>query len=380
MKWTFRAARIAGIDVRIHLAFALVLLLGAVQWGSHHGTRGALFGAALSALLFGCVVLHELGHGLAARRFGLGVREIVLLPIGGVALIDGKPRRPAHELVIALAGPAVNVVIAGLLLAIVSPWHGIETVMEVAQAGRSALAPSIHTAALWLIGANVGLAIFNMIPAFPLDGGRVLRALLAMAWPARATALATLVGQGIAVTLGVYAILGGHFVLVLIAVFIYFGAAEERATEQAGALLAGVPAGLAYNRTAIALGPSERVTHAVEHVLTSYQSDFAVLHEGRLLGVVTRDEIVNALARDEGDAYLAGVMNRDVARVEAGMYLDEVCRVMAERGTRIVAVEEGGSYLGLVSREDIGEALLYLHLLQRRGRGASGGERVGDMA
>lgn len=377
MKWAVGIARIAGIELRVHVTFGLVLVLGAMQWGAHHGARGALFGAALTALLFGCVVLHELGHSLVARRFGLGVRQIVLLPIGGVAMIEGKPKRPVHELLIALAGPAVNVVLAAGLLAVASRWYGVDTLAEVVRAGASKPAPSAETAITWLLGANLGLAVFNMIPAFPLDGGRVLRAALAMILgPARATTLATATGQVLAVGLGAYALIGGHVFLALIAGFIFLSAGQERASEQASAVLTGVPVGAAYNRTAITLAPGERVSAVVTHILTSYQPDFAVVHGGMLLGVVTRDEIVAALAGDEGDPYVAGVMSRDVVLVEATQSLEEVTRIMGERGVRVVAVEHEGQYLGLVSREDIAEALLYLHLLHER-RDRLGGTGAG---
>ena len=368
MRWAIRIARVSGIDLKVHLSFVLALGLGALQWGTHHGARGVVFGVGLTVLLFGCVALHELGHSLVAQRFGLKVQQIVLLPIGGVAMIDGKPRRPLHELLIAVAGPAVNVVLAAALLAIAVPLYGAGTIVAAVSAGASTLPPSASTALLWLLGANVGLALFNLIPAFPLDGGRVLRAGLSMVTgqPERATRLATVTGQVIAVGLGGTAFVTGHFMLGLIAVFIFFGAGEERAAEQNGAVLAQIPAGLAYNRTALTLGSGERVSRAVEHILTSYQSDFAVMHGERLLGIVTRDEVTRALIEEEGDPYVGGIMTREVVRMEASRSLEDATRLMAERGTRVLAIEEDGRYLGLVSHEDIGEALLYLHLLRHR--------------
>lgn len=367
MRWAIRVARVSGIDIEIHLSFLLALGLGAMQWGNHHGARGALFGLALTGLLFACVLLHELGHSLVAQRFGLGVQKIILLPIGGLAMMSGKPKRPLHELLIALAGPAVNVALAGLLLAVTLPLYGSETIAAAARAGASELAPSASTALLWLLAANVSLAAFNLIPAFPLDGGRVLRAAMAMlTTPERATRLAAGLGQMIAVALGFVAFFSGQVMLGLVAAFIFFGAGRERSAEQNGSVLAGTPAGLAYNRTALTLGSGERLSRVVEHILTSYQSDFAVMFGDRLLGVVTRDEVTRALLQEAGDPYLSGIMTREVARVEAHESLEEVSRVMAERGVRVVAIEEEGRYLGLVSREDIEEALLYLHLLRHR--------------
>ena len=367
MHWAIRIARVSGIDIRVHLSFALALGLGALQWGIHHGARGFLFGVVLTGLLFVCVALHELGHSLVAQRFGLKVQQIVLLPIGGLAMITGKPSRPLHELLIAIAGPAVNVLLAALLLGIALPLHGAETIAAVAGAGASTLAPSASTALLWLLAANVGLALFNMIPAFPLDGGRVVRAVLAMVMShERATSLATGLGQVIAVGLGGIALFTDHAMLGLIALFVFFGAGQERAAEQNVSVLADTPAGLTYNRTALTLGAGERLSQVVEHILTSYQSDFAVMFGDRLLGVVTREEVTRALVLEGGDPSIGGIMRREVVRVDAKHSLADVGRIMAETGVRVVAIEDEGRYLGLVSHEDIEEALLYLHLLRHR--------------
>ena len=200
MGWSFRIARVAGIDIKVHITFFLILILAAVQWGGiSGGADGALFGVVLMVLLFVCVTLHELGHGLAARYFGVPVREITLLPLGGVAVMTKNPDKPLHELIIAAAGPLVNVVIAGLLFIPV----GAQVRMNLLD-GRGLLpdltAITASTLLVWLFAANVSMIVFNLIPAFPLDGGRILRALLAMALGfARATRIASVIGQIIAV-------------------------------------------------------------------------------------------------------------------------------------------------------------------------------------
>ncbi|WP_438019602.1 site-2 protease family protein [Sorangium sp. So ce315] len=360
MKWSIRVVRVAGIDVKVHATFGLILAIGALQWSGDHGARGALFGAALMLALFACVALHELGHSLVARRFGLTVREILLLPIGGVAMLSGRPQKPLHELLIALAGPAVNVVIAALLL-LASGLFGL--LPAFAELG-AASSPSLQTAALWLLGANVALAVFNMIPALPLDGGRVLRAGLSMALgPARATPAAAAVGQVIAVGLFAYAAISGHLVLAFISVFVFLGAAQERAAERASSVLGAVPAGRAYNHRAIALSPCDRVRDAAEHILTTHQSDFAVLLGDEPIGVLTRADVLRALAEGAGGAYVAGIMRRDVVRVDAWRSLDEVARLMSEKSTPVVAVYDGERYLGLIGRDDVAEALSLLQFL-----------------
>ncbi|WP_437930381.1 site-2 protease family protein [Sorangium sp. So ce291] len=370
MKWSFRVARIAGIDVNVHATFGLIVAVGALQWSGRHGAQGALFGAALMLALFACVALHELGHSLVARRFGLTVREILLLPIGGVAMLVGRPERPLHELLIALAGPAVNVALAAVLLLVNGALGFLPGLTELGAASG----PSLQTALLWLLGANMALAVFNMIPALPLDGGRVLRAGLSMAvGPARATSAAAAIGQVIAVALFAFALLSGHLVLAFISVLVFLGASQERATERARSILGDVPAGRAYNRRAIALSPCDRVNDAAEHILTTYQTDFAVMLEGEPIGVLTRADVIRALAEGAGSAYVAGLMRRDVVRVSADRSLDEVARLMSEKSTPVVAVYDGERYLGLISHEDMAEALTLLQFLptSRQGGAAS---------
>ncbi|HTN83026.1 MAG TPA: site-2 protease family protein [Sorangium sp.] len=370
MKWSFKVARIAGIDVNVHATFGLIVAVGALEWSGRHGAQGALFGAALMLALFACVALHELGHSLVARRFGLTVREILLLPIGGVAMLVGRPERPLHELLIALAGPAVNVALAAALLLVNGVLGFLPGLTELGAASS----PSLQTALLWLLGANMALAVFNMIPALPLDGGRVLRAGLSMAvGPARATSAAAAIGQVIAVALFAFALLSGHLVLAFISVLVFLGASQERATERARTILGDVPVGRAYNRRAIALSPCDRVNDAAEHILTTYQTDFAVMLEGEPIGVLTRADVIRALAEGAGSAYVAGLMRREVVRVGADRSLDEVARLMSEKSTPVVAVYDGERYLGLISHEDMAEALTLLQFLPapRQGGAAS---------
>jgi len=375
MKWSYSVARVSGIDIRIHATFALILAYGAFRWGFPRGMdgpssfAGALFGVGLMVLLFTCVVLHELGHSLVAQKFGLTVREIVLLPIGGVARLEKNPEKPLHELLIAAAGPLVNVAIAVLLF-----FAGGLAVSLGALEGRPLFQapdgpPSLSTLWAWLFTANVALAVFNMIPAFPMDGGRVLRAALALRLGfSRATRIATGVGQAIAFAFGLLGVLSGNFLLVFIALFVFMGAGQERAEEQARTVLTTLRVGDAYNRHALTLSPGDHVSRVVDYILTSYQPDFAVMQGSLFLGVVTRDDVLKALATEVTDLYVAGIMKRDVTTVQASQGLDEVRRVMGEKGERIVAVKQGDDFLGLVSTEDIAEALVVSSFVQLRDR------------
>ncbi|HQN08195.1 MAG TPA: site-2 protease family protein, partial [Thermoanaerobaculia bacterium] len=372
MKWSYTVARVSGIDIRIHATFALILALGAFQWGFPKGLdgessfAGAVFGMGLMILLFACVVLHELGHSLVAQRFGLTVREIVLLPIGGVARLEKNPEKPLHELLIALAGPLVNVAIAILLFFA----GGIALNFGLVEAQSLLTAdgpPTLATLWGWLFLANVGLAVFNMIPAFPMDGGRVLRAALAMRLGfSRGTQIATVIGQAVAFAFGLFGVLSGNFLLVVVALFVFMGAGQERAEEQARTVLTTLRVGDAYNKHALVLSPGDHVSKVVDYILTSYQPDFAVVQGKTFLGVVTRDDVLKALATETNDLYVAGIMKREVLTVDARQGLDEVRRLMGEKGERIAAVNDDETFLGLVSVEDIGEALVVSSFVQLR--------------
>lgn len=372
MKWSYTVARVSGIDIRIHATFALILALGAFQWGFPKGLdgessfAGAVFGMGLMILLFACVVLHELGHSLVAQRFGLTVREIVLLPIGGVARLEKNPEKPLHELLIALAGPLVNVAIAILLFFAggVALNFGLVEAQSLLTADGP---PTLATLWGWLFLANVGLAVFNMIPAFPMDGGRVLRAALAMRLGfSRGTQIATVIGQAVAFAFGLFGVLAGNFLLVIVALFVFMGAGQERAEEQARTVLTTLRVGDAYNKHALVLSPGDHVSKVVDYILTSYQPDFAVVQGRSFLGVVTRDDVLKALATETNDLYVAGIMKREVLTVDARQGLDEARRLMGEKGERIAAVNDGETFLGLVSVEDIGEALVVSSFVQLR--------------
>lgn len=359
MNWSLTIARISGINVRVHVTFLLILVLGALQWGpTTSGPAGAVFGVLLMLALFACVTLHELGHSLVAQHYGIPVREIILLPLGGIALLGRNATKPKEELLIAVAGPLVNVAIA--LLIMLAGWLDVVR-LDMLQLQAVSSGPSLDTAMIWLFSANVGLALFNLIPAFPLDGGRILRALLWMGLGARkAGQIASLLGQSIAIVLGVYGVLSGNFILALVAVFIFFGAGQQNAEGQARTVLSTRRVGDTYNRYVQNLGPSDRVSQAVGYLLTSYQPDFAVLHGGTFRGVVTREAVLRSLAGGGPDAYVSGIMDRGVLHVEESATLEEVREVMDEKGVRIVAVYSGETYLGLVSREDIAEAFAIL--------------------
>lgn len=369
--WSFRLTRLAGVEVKLHFSFALVFVLGAWQWGSTYGLRGGLFGILLTALLFVCVTLHELAHSLVARSFQLPADEIVLYPFGGAAQIDQDAPKPMQELLVAIAGPAINVMIAAVLLVVTSAklelaklsphWDGTTIT-------RAALAqPSTNTVLIWLISANIMMALFNMIPALPMDGGRVLRAVLCMRLRARtATIIAAGLGQALSVVAAVAGIAMRNYGLALTAVVIFFGATAEQTPKGRGSPLASLRVGEVFNRNAITLAPADPVTRVIDHILTSYQPDFAVIEGGKMVGVVTRKRVLEALSNNQGTAAVRAIMDAKVPRVDAAEALDELHDRMTRERISVVAVYGGADYLGLVSQDDLAEAKLVAGYVQRR--------------
>jgi Zn-dependent protease len=364
VRWSYRIAAVRGIELKIHATFVFVVLLVAANWSSL-GLPGLAFGAALMLLLFACVTLHEFGHALAARRFGIPVREIVLLPIGGVALLGRNPRNAVQELVIAAAGPVVNVAIVALLLPALWLLGETPTVAASLLRPRSDTTLSVAEALHWLVTANVNLVLFNLIPAFPLDGGRILRGVLGlrMEW-GRATRWATGVGQGLAAVMGAGALATGQVPLLAIAVLVFIGAAATNADEQARTILSTQRVGNACNRHALTLSETDRLSSVVRHLLTSYQPDFAVMHGRELRGVVLRSRVLAALAARRGDLPVTAVMTA-CPRVAAADSLADVRATLEESGAQVAAVYDHHGFVGLVGLDDLREAETVLAFLER---------------
>jgi Zn-dependent protease len=376
MTWSLPIAHVRGIPLKVHVTFALLLLVVAAGW-SPLGPAGIAFGVLLMLLLFACVTLHEFGHALAARRFGIPVREVVLLPIGGVALLGRNPRNAVQELVIAAAGPAVNVAIAALLIPVLALLNEPMTLTPALFRPAAETELSLGGALRWLLSANVGLVLFNLVPAFPLDGGRILRGALGLAtdW-ATATRWATRTGQALAVVMGAYGLLAGHLMLALVALLVYFSAAATHADERARAVLATHRVGDACNRHAFALTEADRLCFVVRYMLTSYQPDFAVMRGPELLGVVLRSDVYAALAARHDDVPVTALM-RSCPRVDADGTLADVRATLEEASVRVAAVFEGRRYLGLVGLDDIHEAEAILAFVRLREPAPASGPRAG---
>jgi Zn-dependent protease len=346
LAWSFAIGTVRGTVIRIHVTFLLLLAWIGAMHAMQGGPAEAVAGVVFVAIVFGCVLLHELGHAAAARRYGIATPDITLLPIGGLARLESIPEEPWREIFVAVAGPAVNVgiciLIALLLGGVPSPEEGLT--VEDPTAG---FLPRLF----WV---NAFLVLFNLLPAFPMDGGRVLRAVLAMRMGhAAATEAAARVGQGIAILLG-FAGLFGAPLLIFIALFVYLGAAGEAAEAGFRAATRGLSAADAMETRFEALPPTADVGAAAEALLRSPQQDFPVVDgAGRLMGLLTRDAIIHAL-RSEGAATPVADAMSPVPRVAPGAPLNEAVRGLS--GAPAVAVEDAsGRLLGLLTAANVAD-------------------------
>jgi stage IV sporulation protein FB len=362
MSWSIPIFRAGGIQVRIHITFLLLLAwLGAgyyIQGGSTVAFARVLF----ILLLFACVLLHEFGHAIAAKSFGIRTPDITLLPIGGVARMERMPDKPVQELIVALAGPAVNVVIAiGLFLV-----TGITGAF--AEPNASVESPNFLQQ---LMVINVVLVLFNLIPAFPMDGGRVLRALLATRLNyARATQIAANVGQFCAFAFGLWGLLGGNFLLVFIAFFIYIGASQENAVAQMRDFSRGMPVSSAMVREFRTLSTDSTLAEAVDALLATSQHDFPVIEpSGAIAGVLLRNDLIGALRKDDPALRVGDIIRRGVPTVTTGTPFDEAFRIMQECNCPAVPVIDRSQRLvGLLTPENVSE-LMMIHAAMPRRRG-----------
>ena len=353
MGWSFPIGTVKGTVIRIHLTFLLFLVWIGVSHYAQGGQRAAVEGVLFISLLFACVLLHEFGHVFAARRYGVQTPDITLLPIGGVARLERIPEKPAEELVVALAGPAVNVAIAALLFLVLGGLPSMEDGMQVQNSGMGMLER--------LAWVNISLVLFNLVPAFPMDGGRVLRALLAYRLGyARGTRIAAGVGQAVAFALGLAGLFGGNPLLIFIALFVYMGAASEASAAQMRDAGRGMIASDAAETRFEGLSPTATVEDAVERLLRTSQHDFPVVDgSGRLRGVVTRDDMIRALRERGPDAPVLEVMRRDVPVLHHRQPLDEALRAMQEgRHPAVGIVDSEGRLVGLITPENVGELMM----------------------
>jgi Zn-dependent protease/CBS domain-containing protein len=359
MKWSWKIGRFAGIDVYIHTTFLLLLaFFGFNYWLQTRTLAGTLEGLGFLLALFGSVVLHEYGHALTARRYGIQTRDITLLPIGGVARLERMPDKPIQELWVALAGPAVNVVIAALLFAYLFLTRTLVPLPGLPLTGGPFL-ERLMTVNLFLVG-------FNLLPAFPMDGGRVLRALLALRLEyVQATQIAASIGQGMAFLFGIIGLFSNPF-LVFIALFVWIGAQQEASMVQMKNGLSGIPVRQAMMTEFKTLAPSDRLKQAVDYLLATPQQDFPVVQDGRVVGILTRADLMKALSRHDEDLRVDAVMRRDFETVHPGDMLEAALGRLQACDCHIFPVVQDDTLVGLLNSENVGEFLMLQAALGRR--------------
>src|SRR3712207_4560619 len=360
MGGAFRIGRVAGIDLKVHWTF--FLLLAFYAFAGYQGS-GSLTNALVTALiivaLFVCVVMHEYGHSLVAQRLGIEIQDITVLPIGGVARLKSLPTRPWDEVKISVAGPLVNAVLAPIFL-------GVGLLFGVVPRMPADLFTGIESVGqffFYLGYLNIVLAVFNLLPAFPLDGGRILRALLATRLGAlRATDISSAVGKLFAAAFFLIGLLGGNFLLALVAVFIFFGATGEaqmvRQQEKTRGLRVSDVMGTKPRTETVT--PNHTFGQVLNSVIHGYQEDFPVVDEsGNLVGMLTRNEIMTAAHSPERYSSVRDLMKTNVPTIpsQADLFEDGL-RILQQSGLRALPVTENGELVGMLTIEDVGHASL----------------------
>jgi Zn-dependent protease/CBS domain-containing protein len=364
VRWSLKIATVSGIPVFLHSTFIALIAFILIYDLSTRGDLSAALGTVAFVLsIFGTVVLHEFGHAFAARRYGIRTRDITLLPIGGLARLERIPDVPRQELWVALAGPAVNVLLAAAAFTL-AVLVGAETTLT--------LSPGTEGVLGRFIAINVWLAGFNMIPAFPMDGGRALRALLAERFEyVRATEIAASLGQALAIFFGFVGLFTNPF-LVFIALFVWMGASAESSTVAVRAAIAGIPVRRAMITEFRALEGSDPLQRAADFVLSGTQQDFPVVEYDRLVGILTRDTLVKALAELGGATSVREVMSREYETADMHEMLEQAFARLLQSSCPVLPVMYAGRLVGLLTAANIGEFVMIRGAL--RGKHAVDGQ------
>ncbi len=345
MRWSFKVGSIFGVPLNVHITFILLLILVYFVGGSVIGA-GGFQGVIFIVLVFASVVFHELSHSIVAKHYGIKVEDITLLPIGGVARMVDTPEKPVQEIVIAAAGPAASFLLAFML------WF----VADIFGSGVTITDMSIQGGLLAeLTAVNFVLAVFNLLPAFPMDGGRILRGLIALYLsPYQATRIAVGIGQMFAIAMFFLGILSGNFFMILIALFVYLGAETEERQMGIMVALGGSKALDAMISELHTLKPEQTVVDAAVRFCKGFQSDFPVVDDRRLIGLVTREAIVDTLHKKGPSAMVSDIMVRDFPVANEQTPLTEVLRKMQSSNSKAVPILNHGELKGLITLEQIG--------------------------
>lgn len=366
MRWSWKLGRLAGINVYMHATFLLLILFVLFIDFSKGGTAlTAAIGVGFVLIVFAFVVLHELGHALTARRYGVQTRDIILLPIGGVARLERMPEKPREELAVAIAGPLVNVALALILLAILLAI-GVTPHLADFRGMSSGFIEDLMIVNVWLVA-------FNLLPAFPMDGGRVLRALLATRMNyARATKTAARVGQGMAVIFGIVGLFTDPF-LVFIAIFVWMGAdAESSAAVIGHSSVGAIAVGQVMLTDFRTLGPDDTLQTAVDYALGGWQQDFPVVWGDRVLGFLSHEDLTRMLAQNGAATRVREAMRRDFPMADIHDRLDRALALLQACRTKSIPVQNNGRLAGILSAARVSQLLSLQSAM--RGQGTNGRE------
>jgi Zn-dependent protease len=367
--WSWKLGRVAGIDVYMHGTFLILLAwVGVSHYLERHRWEDAVAGVGFILALFTVVVLHEMGHALTARRYGIRTRDITLLPIGGVARLERAPDDPRQELLVALAGPAVNFALAAVLFVLLPSATSVAGLDEVQETGAGFLAR--------LAWVNVGLAAFNLLPAFPMDGGRVLRAILAMRVDyVRATEVAAKVGHGFALMLGLVGLFANPF-LIFIALFVWIGATAEAGMAQLKSALGSIPVERVMITRFETLGPADTLQRAMEHILAGFQHDFPVVEADRVVGVLTRGHLMKGLTELGRDAPVGAVMTAEFETAAPSEMLEGAFQRLQAAACPTLPVLQNDRLVGVLTPDNIGEFVMIQSAVRASGREGPRSARV----
>lgn len=352
MKWSLYSGKIFGIKIFIHWTF-LILIGWVVMNGvrAELGTAGIFYSVFFTLTIFLCVVLHELGHAVVGKKFDIITRDIILLPIGGMARMESLPDKPLHEFLIAIAGPLVNFVIALLLYFALSINGNLTQLQDFSQITGDNFLPLLLT-------VNITIGVFNLIPAFPMDGGRILRSLLSFKLPPyKATRIASLTGQFLAVG---FIFLGFFYnpFLILIGAFIFLGAQAELEYSRANSVLSGYTVKDVIMTKYYTIDANEQLDNAVKLLLDVQVKDFLVTENNKVVGTLGSNEILRSLATKGGQATIREAMQPNVSFLHPDMPLTEVLKRRGDKNASLMPVSENNHIAGVVDFDNIFEFIL----------------------
>lgn len=352
MKWAVRIARIAGIDIRVHVTFLALLVW--VAWVSYATTgvlESMIDGVVLICLVFVIIVAHELAHALTARHFGIRTRDITLLPIGGISSLERMPDDPRQELLVALAGPTLNFAVAAVLAAIVLALGG--SLLPTTEIRMEPVSLLVNLC--WI---NLSLGLFNLLPAFPMDGGRVLRALLALRMSdVRATQIAAGIGQAMAILLGIVGLFGSPL-LVFIALFLWIGASGEGRVAEAKFIAHGLPVSAAMVREFETVAPDLPISAPLRRVLETTQHDFPVVSGEAVVGMLGREAMLKAIAAHGPTASVGEVMRRNPTTLHSNDNLDDAFMKVMQTGEALPVIDANERLVGMLTGESVADFFL----------------------